>query len=190
MSLELLEAVSRGTMTPDEAHGRIFGWIEGTVTDIDTNLKQVKARIGKQADQDSTDWLIPVGMGSMESLPEVGDKIGVISQDGDIHRGAYFYFPQSTTNGRPAQHVILGENLIGMFNFLIDQFNQLKSDFNNHTHQVPYTWTGAPGSNTATAGAPTASTALSGNKGNASDGSTVPNKTSSQTVLSKRSLVR
>ena len=70
------------------------------------------------------------------------------------------------------------------------KFNQLLSDYNNHTHNVPYSWTGDPGSSNATAAKPSASSALSTNKGKASDGSIVTDKATSEIVLSKRPKVR
>lgn len=188
--MDYLDVLTGGTSSVDEAHGRVYGWIPGIVTDIDTKLMRVKARIGKQGDNDSTDWLVPIGVGSVESLPEVNDPVGVMFADGDVHRGAYFYFPQSTTKNRPTQHAMLGDVFVGMFNYLVTQFNQLRSDFNNHTHSVPYSWTGVAGSSTATAAKPTASTSNDGNKGKASDGSTVADKSTSEVVLSKRTVVR
>lgn len=187
----LHQVLAQSAVTPDEADGRVYGWLPGIVTDVDTNLMQVKARTGKMEDGESSHWLVPMGMGSVESLPEVGDPVGVIFMDGDPHAGAYFYYPQSTTNGRPTKEPIpLGLTLVGMLNFFVTQFNQLLSDFNNHTHNVPYSWTGTPGAGNATAAKPTASNALQANKGKASDGSTVSDKATSEIVLSKRSKVR
>lgn len=204
--MDLHEALAQSTMTRDEAEGRIYGWLPAIVTDVDANLMQIRARFGKQGDNESTDWLVPMGMGSVESLPEVGDPVGVMFMDGDVHRGAYFYFPQSTTKGRPTRHMVLGEPLVGMFNYLVDQFNQLKSDFNNHAHS-PGTFTTATGGPVTGVSAAakaiaaslvpgavgtgtSATTAADGNKGQDSSGATVSNQSSATKVLSKRSLVR
>jgi hypothetical protein len=196
----LEEVLSYGIVTPDESEGRVYGWIPGIVTDLDTKLMRVKARIGKQESNASTDWLVPVGMGSIESLPEVNDPVGVIFMDGDPNRGAYFYFPQSTTKERPtAEPIPLGMTYVGMFNFLVTQFNQLRTDFNSfmttyngHTHVTSSACTAGGATGTATpttsTGSPTA--ALQANKGKSSDGSVVADKSSSEVVLAKRSKVR
>jgi hypothetical protein len=128
--LYLHQALAQSTVTPDEADGRVYGWLPGVVTDVDTKLMQVKARIGKMDDGDSTHWLVPMGMGGVESLPEVGDPVGVVFMDGDPHSGAYFYFPQSTTKGRPTKEPIpLGLSLVAMYNDLATQLNQLGSHY-------------------------------------------------------------
>lgn len=195
----LLEKLAQNTVTADEAQGRVMGWLPGIVTDVDTKLKQVRARIGKQGDNESTEWIPQMGMGSIESLPEVGDPIGVIFQDGDIHRGAFFYFPQSTTKNRPMQPIPLGTSFVGMFNFLVEQLNQLQTDHNtlankysNHVHV--FTGTATPtscaGTTNPTTSTVNATTSLPANKGKASDGSVVSNQATSAVVLSKRSTVR
>lgn len=201
MMHHLLEKIANATTTADEVDGRVYGWIPGIVTDIDTRLFQVRARLGKQGDNESTEWLIPVGIGSIETLPEVGDPVGVIFQDGDAHRGAYFYFPQSTTKNRPAQPIPRGLDLVGMFNFVVTQLNQLRTDFNTLASQAAaHTHLYAPGPSPAVMTGPasgatppisiTATTALAANKGKASDGSVVADKSTSVVVLSKRSKVR
>lgn len=195
----LLEKIAQNTVTADEAYGRVNGWLPGIVTDVDTKLYQVRARIGKQGDNESTEWIPQAGMGSIESLPEVGDPIGVIFQDGDVHRGAYFYFPQSTTKNRPTQPIPLGTSFVGMFNFLVDQLNQLQTDHNtlankysNHVHTFTgtATTTSCAGTTNTTTSTVNATTALPANKGKASDGSTIANQATSVVVVSKRSRVR
>jgi len=193
----LHEALAQATVTRDEVDGRVYGWLPGVVTDVDTNLMRVKARIGKMEDGDSSDWLVPMGMGSIESVPEVGDPVGVCFLDGDPHAGAYFYFPQSTTNGRPTKEPIpLGLTLVGMMNYLVTQFNQLRTDYNSfistyngHTHSY------LPGPGTATntlttTAVGTSTAAAAANKGKSPDGSVVSDKPTSEIVLSKRSKVR
>lgn len=180
--MSILDAIAQGIQSPDEADGRVYGWLPGIVTDVDTKLMRVRARVGKQDDNESTDWLVPVGIGSVESLPEVNDPIGVIFMDGDVHRGAYFYFPQSNTKSRPTEAAMLGSTFIAMYNHLVTQFNQLRLDYNTHTHS--FTGTG-------TVNAPTApTTAAVGGKGQDSQGSTIAPKSGDQKVLSKRTLVR
>lgn len=188
---ELLDVLPTAVITPDEAHGRVYGWLPGVVTDIDTNLKQVKARIGKQGDNESTEWMPQVGMGGVESLPEVGDPIGVLFMDGDPHRGAYFYFPQSTTRSRPAEPIPLGNTLGGILNNLADQVQQLKTTTNNlitlfnaHGHTYVYGTTGPPPSPATADSDPAPAKAL------APDGSVVSSVTSSKVALSKRTRVR
>jgi hypothetical protein len=192
--LYLHQALAQSTVTPDEADGRVYGWLPGVVTDVDTKLMQVKARIGKMDDGDSTHWLVPMGMGGVESLPEVGDPVGVVFMDGDPHSGAYFYFPQSTTKGRPTKEPIpLGLTFVGMFNFLVTQLNQLRTDFNTfvtvkyNSHNHPTAPVG-PVSVPSLVG--TATTALAANKGKAADGSVVSDVSTSEIVLSKRTKVR
>lgn len=193
--MRLEEALAQGTQSPDEAEGRIYGWLPGIVTEVDTKLKQVRARIGKQGDNESTDWLTQMGMGSIESLPEVNDPVGVVFMDGDVHRGAYFYFPQSNTNNRPTSPMMLGDKFVGMFNYLITQYNQLRTDFNQlcstlatHTHGGVFP--GSSSTGTAVGIAPASTSATAGQKGKASDGSLVADKSTSEVVLSKRSLCR
>src|SRR6185369_5594089 len=129
--LYLHQVIAQSTQTPDESDGRVYGWLPGVVTDVDTNLTQVKARLGKMDDGDSTHWLVPMGMGSVESLPEVGDPVGVVFMDGDPHAGAYFYYPQSTTNGRPTKEPIpLGLTSAGMYNDLATKLQALISKYN------------------------------------------------------------
>jgi hypothetical protein len=199
--LYLHQVLAQSTATPDEADGRVYGWLPGVVTDIDTNLMQIKARIGKMDDGDSTHWLVPMGMGSVESLPEVGDPVGVVFMDGDPHSGAYFYFPQSTTKGRPTKEPIpLGLTFVGMFNYLVTQFNQLRTDFNTqvstyngHIHTFTYSAgpaTGTAGSTVVTTSTGTSTAAVAANKGKAADGSVVSDKSTSEIVLSKRSKTR
>lgn len=190
----LHQAIAQATVTRDEVDGRVYGWLPGVVTDVDTNLMRVKARIGKMEDGDSSDWLVPMGMGSIESVPEVGDPVGVCFLDGDPHAGAYFYFPQSTTNGRPTKEPIpLGATSWGMINFIVTQLNQLRTDFNTfvttiyNVHNHPTAPVG-PVSVPSVVG--TGTTAVAANKGKASDGSVVPDKSTSEIVLSKRSKVR
>jgi hypothetical protein len=189
--LYLHQVLAQSTATPDEADGRVYGWLPGVVTDVDTKLMQVKARIGKMDDGDSTHWLVPVGMGAVESLPEVGEPVGVVFMDGDPHSGAYFYFPQSTTKNRPVEALALGTTLAGIVNNLADQVQQLKTTvntlitlFNAHGHTYVYGTTGPPPSPATADSDPTPAKAL------AADGSVVSSVTSSKKALSKRGKVK
>lgn len=176
----LHQALAQSTATADEADGRVYGWLPGVVTDVDTKLMQVKARVGKMEDGDSTHWLVPMGMGSIESLPEVGEPVGVIFMDGDPHAGAYFYFPQSTTNGRPVEALPLGTTLVGLLNNIIDQLQTLQTIYNPHGHTYVYGTTGPP----AAPWSPQLA------KGMASDGSVVASVSSNRKALSKRGKLR
>lgn len=186
------EAMAQATVTPDEAHGRVYSWLPGVVTDVDTNLMQIKARLGKQADNESTDWISQMGMGGMESLPEVGDPVGVVFLDGDVHRGAYFCFPQSNSKGRPTEAMILGTTSIGLINNLADQLQQLKTTVNNfisvtfpaHVHPYVYGNTAVTPSVGSTDSDPAPA------KGLAADGSVVSSVTTNKKALSKRGRIR
>lgn len=183
-----IDILAESTISQDELEGRVYGWIPGIVTDLDTKLMRVKARIGKQADGDTSDWLVAMGGGSIETLPEVGDPIGVTFADGNPNRGAYFYFPQSTTKSRPTEPAMLGATFLGMFNYLVTQFNQLRSDMANHVHPFGTIVCSTGVISGATALVPTS--AVAANKGKASDGSIVANKATSEIVLSKRTRLR
>lgn len=184
--MDIFELQAHLQKTPEQHSGRYYGFISGNITNVndDQGLVRVKARIGAMGDTEESDWLIPAFPGSIECKPLKGDPCIVGFIDGDPNRGFWLYHPESTTKARPSEFMVLGNTMVGMFNYLVDQFNQLRSDHNSHTHQVPYSWTGVAGSSTATAAVPTASASLVGNKGNASDGSTVPNVATSKTVLS------
>lgn len=189
--MHLLDKLAQGTVTVDEAQGRVYGWLPGIVTDVDAKLFQVRARLGKQGDNESSEWLVPVGIGSVESLPEVGDPVGVLFADGDAHRGAYFYFPQSTTTRRPVEPIPLGTTFAGIVNALADQVQQLKTTVNNlitlfnaHGHTYVYGTTGPPPSPATADSDPTPAKVM------ASDGSVVSSITTSKKALSKRSRVR
>lgn len=176
----LHQVLAQGTASPDEADGRVYGWLPGVVTDVDTKLMQVKARIGKMEDGDSTHWLVPMGIGAVESLPEVGEPVGVCFMDGDPHAGAYFYFPQSTTNGRPVEALALGTTLVGLLNNIVDQLQTLVTLFNAHTHSTVYGPSGPPAApwNPQLA------------KGMADDGSVVSSVSTAKKALSKRGKVK
>ena len=176
----LHEALAQATVTRDEVDGRVYGWLPGVVTDVDTNLMRVKARIGKMEDGDSTDWLVPCFGGSIEELPEVGDPVSVDFADGDPHAGRWAWFPQSTTTGRAQEAVALGTTVVGLLNNIIDQLQTLQTLYNPHGHSYVY----------GTTGPPTVPWSPQLGKGLASDGSVVASVSSSKKALSKRAKVR
>jgi len=199
--LYLHQVIAQSTQTPDESDGRVYGWLPGVVTDVDTNLTQVKARLGKMDDGDSTHWLVPMGMGSVESLPEVGDPVGVVFMDGDPHAGAYFYYPQSTTNGRPTKEPIpLGLTSAGMYNDLATKLQALISKYNAAVTDLTAILTAINTTGLAVSGAvakmasPVSQTSSADNdtigKMKAADGSIVAAKSGDNITLSKRSKVR
>lgn len=197
--MDILETFSRSTMSEDKRDGRVYGFVYGVVTDVDTSqvFGRIKARVGAQGDNESTDWIDPAWPGSIESVPVVGQPVFVAFVDGDPHRGLYFWHPTSKTKNRAKEHILLGDTLTGMFNFFVDQFNQLRTDFNSHTQSCSGTITGTAnlttgavtGSYTGTASAPSPTTAIAANKGKASDGSVIANKATSEVVLSGKALV-
>lgn len=179
--------------------GRYWGWVAGTVTNVNDaqGLVRVKARIGGQFDQEESDWLLPALPGAIESIPNKGDPCLVGFVDGDPHKGFYLCHPESTTKGRPTEPMVLGITAWGIINYLVTQFNQLRTDFNNHTH--PYSGgtgtanlsTGAVTGVSGSTSAPTSPTAaVAANKGKASDGSVIADKSTSEIVLSGKAKVR
>jgi hypothetical protein len=178
-----------------QRHGRYYGFVSGSITNVkDPNgLIQVKARMEGQGDNDETDWLIPMLPGSMEALPNKGDPCIIGFIDGDPHRGFWTYHPKTTTNNRPTEAMALGTTTWGMINFLVDQVNQLRSDFNtfastytSHVHPFSGAVSGVTcsGTTTATPSTQPSTAALAANKGQASDGSTIPNVSTAKKVTS------
>lgn len=133
---DLLQTLAESIRTPDEAEGRIYGFLGGKVTDVTDpkGLGRVRARIGAQQAGESSDWLVPLWPGGMEGIPYVGDKITVGFYDGDINRGFYLVSPTSKTLLRPVEHMLLGDTFAGLFNFLVTRFNSLQNDYSGHTH--------------------------------------------------------
>lgn len=199
MPHDLLEVLARGLVLEDTRDGRIWGLLAGKVTDVDTSLGRVRARVGAQGDNESTDWLDPAWTGGIEGWPRTGDPVFVGFVDGDPHRGVYWWHPTSTTKNRAQDFVILGTTFVGMFNFMVTQFNQIRTDFNTnvttfngHTHT--FSATVVAGSVSGTTASPSAlqssTTAQQANKGKAADGSVVADKSGSSNVLSGRAKVQ
>lgn len=185
----LHEALAQGTVSEDEAHGRVYAWVPGVVTDIDTKLYQIKARLGRIADNESTDWIPQMGMGGMESLPEVGDIVGVSFADGDVHRGAFFCFPQSNSKGRPTECMVLGSTLAALINQLVTDVQTLTTAFNTHKHAGVTTGAGSSAVGDSPVFVPNGGT-LNVGKCQSSDGGVVAPKSGNQKVLSKRGRIR
>lgn len=184
----LHEALTQGTVSEDEAHGRIYAWVPGVVTDIDTKLYQIKARLGRIADNESTDWISQMGMGGMESLPEVGDIVGVTFADGDVHRGAFFCFPQSNSKGRPTECMVLGTSLSGLLNQLVTDVQTLVTAYLIHKHVETGGTTSVPDTLVFQTNIPPGS--LNTGKCQSADGGVVAPKSGNQKVLSKRGRLR
>ncbi len=191
--IEIQDALAMAMVTVDEAQGRVYGWLPGIVTDIDKERKLVRARVGKQGDNESTDWLVPMFPGAVESTPDVDDPVGVFFMDGDVHRGAYFYYPQSTTKGRPKEAMALGTTFAGLHNgvqaavaqILTDWYTSFQnSTYNTHQHTYIYGTTLVPvvPSNL--------SPPQNGGKVKASDGSVPGAKTTDEIALSGKATVR
>lgn len=192
--MDFLQTLADSMRPKDEAEGRFYGFLYGIITDVDDpdGLGRVRARIGAMGPEDSSDWLIPAWPGAIEALPNKKDAIIVGFIDGDPNRGFYLVSPRSTTKDRPTEAMLLATTFIGMYNHLVAQFNQLRTDYNSHAHQPGSL--AAPsggGAVTGTSGAPTASTtAAAASKGKAADGSVVAAKSSSEKVLSGKTKVR
>jgi hypothetical protein len=143
--MDLLEAIAGGTRSPDEQDGRVYGPVQGSITDVSDpqKLGRVKARIGAQQKGESSDWLLPMWPGGCEGYCQVGQPIIVAFVDGDPHRGVFWWYPKSTTTGRANDFALLGTTFIGLYNDLVSKFNFLKSQYNafvtsflNHYHQA------------------------------------------------------
>lgn len=199
--MELLDALNGGIQSRDERDGRVPYMIYGVVKDVDTKLGRVRARAGAQGDGESTEWLDPAWPGSIEAVPVVGEPVFIQFVDADPNRGVYWWHPTSTTKNRAQDFMLLGTTMCGMYNFLVDQFNQLRTDFNTFAstytgHVHPFTGTinvmaaTCAGTTSATTSTQSATTALATNKGKANDGSVVNNQTSSVVVLSGRAKIK
>ena len=184
----LLEALASGVRSKDEEEGRIYGLLYGVVTNIadPKGLGRVRARVGAQRDGDSTDWLDPSWQGAIESVPRVGDPIFVMFVDGDPHRGVYSWHPTTRTLNRATEPLVLGISAWGIINFLVTQFNQLRTDMYNHIHSVTGITLGT--SNIVTG--PVATSAVPAVQGQNADGSTIPVITTSRPVVSGEAFVR
>lgn len=179
----------------EETEGRIYGLVNGKITNASDpkGLGRVRARFMAQADHEESDWLIPLWPGAMEGIPDVNEMVAIGFFHGDPHRGFYAVHPISTTQGRATEHMVLGDTAWGIINFLVEQVNTLRTDFNTfvltaynfHTHAalaaMGTTLPSLPGVST------TAAAAVKGKDGN---GATVANVSTSRSVLSRRAKVK
>jgi hypothetical protein len=179
---------------PTVEQGRFPYLIEAKITNIgdDQGIGRVKAKLRGMDDGDETEWLNPAWPGSIEAIPNKGEQVWVQFVEGDTARGVYWWFPIKNTQGRPTEAMVLGTTHIAMINFFVTQFNQLRTDFNSHTQTCSGSITGTAnlvsgavtGTYTGTAAAPSPTAAVAANKGKASDGSVVADKSTSEVVLS------
>lgn len=185
---DLIEALAAGTMSKDEREGRYYGFVYGVVKEVESDgLGRVKAKLFGFEGDDVTDWLVPFWPGSTESLPEKDDAIIVGFVDGDASRGFYGWHPQRKTKKRATEPAVLGLAAMGLYNHLVAQFNQLKADFDAHTHQAGgFTAPAFGGPVTGVSGAPvTPTSSLDAAKAQAADGAEVAAKSSATKALSK-----
>ncbi len=190
---DLIEALAAGTMSKDEREGRYYGFVYGVVKEVESDgLGRVKAKLFGFEGDDVTDWLVPFWPGSTESLPEKDDAIIVGFVDGDASRGFYGWHPQKKTKKRATEPAVLGLAAMGLLNHLVAQFNQLKADFDAHTHLAGgFTAPSGGGPVTGVSGSPVATTtALAGAKAQAADGAEVAAKSSDTKALSKHVKLR
>jgi len=134
--MNLVEALSQAASHADPERMRYYGIVAGTVTDASdsASLGRVKARLRGMEDNSETGWLVPLWPGGIEAAPLKDDPVMVLFEDGDENRGCYLCFAGSKTKNRPNENMVLGLTFAGMYNDLVTQFNQLRSDMANHVH--------------------------------------------------------
>lgn len=187
---DLIEALAAGTLSKDEREGRYYGFVYGVVKEVEIDgLGRVKAKLYGFEGDDVTDWLVPFWPGSTESLPEKDDAIIVGFVDGDASRGFYGWHPQRKTKKRATEPAVLGLAAMGLLNHLVTQFNQLRSDFNTHTHAAG-TYSNGGGTVGGLSGLATATSAVDAAKAQAADGAEVAAKSSDTKALSKHVKLR
>lgn len=127
--MDLAEALSGTTRNEDEADGRIYGFLYGRITNADDpkGLGRVKARIGAQGAREESDWLTPLWPGAIEGTANKNDPIVVAFIDGDPTRGLFAMYPETTTNGRATESMLLGSTFLRLYNDLVDKVK-------HHTH--------------------------------------------------------
>lgn len=194
------DLASMFAMRPDDgASGdehRIPWPLSGDVTNVDDSaaLVRVKVHIEGMGENEESDWIPTLLLGSIEAKPNKGDPAIVFFLHGDPNRPLVLFSVTSTQKKRPTEAMVLGNTAWGVINNIMTQFNQLRTDFNNHTHQVPGTGTtcvnGMPWTGTATAATPTATGAIALQKGKAADGSAVSEKVGAEIVLSGKVKIR
>ena len=180
MSTELLEALANAVQTDDERDGRIYGFLYGLVTDIvdPQGLGRVRARVGAMQQGESSNWLLPLWPGAIESAPRVGDSIVVAFIDGNPNKGMFAVHATSTMRNRPTESMILGSTFLRLYNDLVDKFNK-------HSHTCSAS--GSPSSSPATL---VTDGVVKANFGLASDGAKPSALASDTSVLSGEAKVR
>lgn len=133
--MDLLDALSGATRSQDAAEGRLYGAISGTVTTVETgtppkNLCRVKAHLSGMNAGDETGWMMPMFFGGVEGLPRRGDPIVALFIDGDPNRGIFATTATSAQSGRASEHMVLGDALLPLLNYAIDEINNLKAKYN------------------------------------------------------------
>jgi hypothetical protein len=188
----------------DQRDGRYYGFLDGTVVEVESDnprLCRIKADIGiRTLDGNSatvmqtTDWCDPLLPGAIEAVPNKGDAVYVSFVQGDPNRPVYLCHPTTRSEGRPTEAAMLGTMFVGMFNYFVTQFNQLRADFNTLAGQTAgHTHTGVTvgmGTTGAAAITKSSTTAADAQKGKAADGSVVADKSTSEIVLSGKITLR
>jgi hypothetical protein len=121
-----------------QREGRQLGFQHGRVTSVDDpqEMGRVKARLfGMQANEES-DWLEPLWPGSIEAVPRVDEPVFVGFIQGDPHQGCYAWHPDSTSEGRPTEAMVLGTTLAQKLNYLATFCNNLQTNLNTVVSQL------------------------------------------------------
>lgn len=203
---DLIEALAGGIQSRDDAEGRYYGFVYGVVKEVEEGeLGRIKAALYGVQDSTSdepavSDWLLPLWPGSMECLPEKDDAVIVGFIDGDAARGFYAWHAQKKTKKRASEPAVLGLVFGGLFNNLVTQVNQLRSDVQtiatflgtmtqtvSSGATVPLTAAGGPFPLAIPPGTIGGSNAAKAQK---ADGTEVPAKTSDSKALSKHVKLR
>lgn len=188
--IEVMEALEDMLQTPDTREGRYYGIVRAKVTNVDDDLGRMKVRLGAQGDNEETDWVLPCWHPAMEGTFNVGDQLYVGFEDGDPNRPMVIgWHATSKSRNRPTEAVVLGTTFLGLFNHLVTQFNQLRSDMANHVHAAG-TLLDSTANPVTGSTALKATTAVAAVKGKAADGSAVADKSTSEVVLSGKAKVR
>lgn len=199
--MDWLEEHARATRTQDAAEGRVFEWVAGVVKDTNdpSKLCRVRARIGAQWDGETSEWLMPLLPGAVESVPKTGDPVLVGFLHGDPNRGFYAATIDTRTTGRPTNFMLLGSSFLPLYNDLVGKFNALKSKYNQLQADVAALQTALdPGTFKYQAGGGTLTFSVTASqdndadaaKGQAADGSTPAGSATAAKVLSGVAKVR
>lgn len=168
--MDFLSAIAGAHRDRDEAEGRYGYPVTGVVTDVDTKLNRVRARLEWMSSDEQSEWLLPGMPGSMETIANKDDNILVVFHHGDPNRGFYWVFLDSHST-RATEAVPLGNSLAAVVNNLVDVVQKFAIAFNAQV----YANGGSP--------APFQLTQTLGKVKDA-NGSPVPSKTGDQVALS------